>query len=145
MKRTTGFLYALLALAVFILCLSICKNLGKTEGNESSKRETIPVQSSANRYTSGISAELTFEENRASCRGAVSPVGAYPSSLTVSLHQQCGKGWRRIATWYGSAIAGKTASAGGTVVVGTGVYRVSVTGNVGRGLERTVRTLMRER
>ena len=145
MKRATGFLYALLALAVFILCLSIGKNMGRTEGTELSKGETLPAQSSAYRYTSGISAELTFIENRASCRGAVSPVGAYPAFLTVSLHQRCGKGWKRVAIWHGNAIAGNTASAGGTVAVGAGVYRVLVSANVGGGLERSVQTVMKEK
>ena len=73
------------------------------------------------------------------------PVGAYPASLTVSLHQQCGKGWKRVATWYGSAIAGNTASAGGTVAVGAGIYRVSVSANVGGGLERAVQTVVKEK
>ena len=145
MKRATGFLYAMLALTAFIFCLSICKNMGKTEGTELSKGETLAEQSSAYRYTSGISAELTFIENRASCRGAVLPVGAYPASLTVSLHQQCGKGWKRVAVWHGSAIAGNTASAGGTVAVGRGVYRVSVSANIGGGLERAVQTVMKEK
>jgi len=145
MKRATGLLYALLALAALILCLSTGKNLGKTEGTELSKGETLAEQSSAYRYTSGISAELTFIENRASCRGAVLPVGAYPASLTVSLHQQCGKGWKRVATWYGSAIAGNTASAGGTVAVGAGVYRVSVSANGGGGLIGAVQTFVKEK
>ncbi len=82
-------------------------------------------------YTRSITCGFALEKGIAACSGTVEPdKNEYSTNLTVRL-QEYSDGWSTIATWSGSAGAGRIASAGGTKSVKSGVdYRVVVSGTI---------------
>lgn len=82
-------------------------------------------------YTKTITCDFVLDGGVASCSGTVQPEkGGYSASLTVRL-QEYDDSWSTIATWSGSAGAGRLASAGGTKSVKSGVdYRVVISGTI---------------
>ena len=82
-------------------------------------------------YTNNISASLSFSGNKATCGGTISPVDSDSVSMTVTLYKKSGTSWSYVDSWSGSSTGGSTASAGGSATVGSGTYKVTVSGNVG--------------
>jgi len=85
-------------------------------------------------YTDKVMAELSFSNGKAYCNGFVSPSGMYNTSVTVTLYKKNGTKWNYITSWSGSATGGHTATAGGSIAVSRGTYKVVTSGNV-EGLE----------
>ena len=94
-------------------------------------------------YTSLVTAGLSFSGNTANCTGGVTPSGNYSVSVTVSLYRQNGSSWDYITSWYGNSTGGATATAAGSINVGSGTYKVVTKGNVGNGLEYPTKTVTR--
>ena len=93
-------------------------------------------------YTQTISATLSFDGGKAHCSGAVKPSGDYNCSITVTLYKQNGANWDYVTSWYGSATGGDKASAGGSISVGSGTYKVTASANVA-GKEFPTKSIIR--
>lgn len=93
-------------------------------------------------YTNDITASLSFDGNKAKCGGSVSPSGNDSVSVTVTLYQQNGSGWRYMDSWSGNASGGSAAVASGSATVGNGTYKVVTSGNVG-GKEFPTKSVIR--
>lgn len=77
-----------------------------------------------------VTASLEINGGQASCNGYLIPEGQYSSTISVTLYKQTGDTWRVVAFWSGKATGGNIASAGGTVTVEHGTYKVVTVGNV---------------
>lgn len=82
-------------------------------------------------YAAAVNVGFLITDGSASCSGSVQPKErTHKATVTVKLQQNNG-GWTTIATWSGSALAGKTASASGTKSLDSGYdYRVVVSGTI---------------
>lgn len=90
----------------------------------------IPIARPCYTYTDMATAKLSFSEGKAYCNGSVKPSGSYDTSVTVTLYKQNGAKWNYITSWSGSATGRHTATAGGSIAVSNGTYKVVTSGNV---------------
>lgn len=117
---------------VFLFSFSLC--------DAAEKEATISPRYS---FTTSITAALSFSGGTANCSGLVIPSGSYNSSITVTLYRQNGSSWDYVTSWYGSASGSSSASAGGSVYVGSGTFKVTAKGVIGNGLERPTTSVIR--
>lgn len=103
-------------------------------GLEKNNAANVPTISPQYSYTKLVQAGLEFSGGKAICTGKVSPLDEEDVTITVTLYKKNGTKWNYITSWSGSATGGHTATAGGSISVDHGTYKVVTIGNVG-GLE----------
>lgn len=129
MKRNVSFLVVLI-LMVILNTNAIAAPYSLEFSNPHTCSSRSAIVSPRYSYTQTISATLSFDGGKAHCSGAVKPSGNYNCSITVTLYKQNGNDWDYITSWSGDATGGDKASAGGSVNVGSGTYKVTASANV---------------
>lgn len=119
----------MIALVLFVICGSTA--IASSHNSQSTQGIITPLMISPRyTYTSSITAALSFSGGQAHCSGNVKPSGKYECSITVTLYKQNGSNWDYVTSWSDSASGGSQASAGGSIGVGSGTYKVVSSGNV---------------
>lgn len=121
---------------ISIFCIMLAISWGILSGasaNQSIDNKVFPIESRYS-HTDRVTASLSFSGGQAQCNGTIKPSGKYSTSVTVTLYKMNGSSWSYITSWSGSATGGLTATAGGSISVDRGTYKVVTSGNVG-GLE----------
>lgn len=118
---------------IILICLFSIASAEPEKGGVlliSPQEEIMPLYD----YTESVTAVLTFSNGKANCYGTLTPSGNESVTLSVTLYKKNGSGWDYITSWSGSSTGGRTASAGGSISVERGTYKVVTSGNVS-GLE----------
>ena len=92
---------------------------------------TWPSLSLRYSYTDSVGGSLSFQNGKAFCSGFISPLDDSFVKITVTLYKKSGNQWLFVKSWSGNSSGGMTASAGGSVAVDHGTYKLVTTGNVG--------------
>ena len=121
--------FTVFLMVALVMCTGSCAEMLQ----ENTNADALIIQPRYS-YTNHISAELSFSNGKAICKGRVEPSGDYDVTVTVTLYKKEGANWKYIASWSGSATDGLTASASGSISVERGTYKVVTSGNVS-GLE----------
>lgn len=132
LKRPILVLLVLMCLSSIACAESIGKGMPSTRPQEGIK----PLYD----YTTSITAVLTFSNGKANCYGTLTPSGNEDVTISVTLYKKNGSSWGYVTSWSGSSTGGRTASAGGSVSVERGTYKVVTSGNVG-GFEYPTKTV----
>lgn len=127
--------------AILLVALIMCAGSYAEMLQENTDADVLIIQPRYS-YTSKVSAELSFSNGKAVCKGKIEPSGDYDVTVAVTLYKKEGVNWVYITSWFGSATDGLTASAGGSVSVERGTYKVVTSGNVG-GLEYPTKTVQK--
>lgn len=136
MKKTLFFLVVILLFVSFGTVGFASMDSSNADGDISGEgANALVIITPFYTYTSNISASLTFSGDKAVCSGSVLPTGTYSASVTVTLYKKNGSSWAYVSSWSDSATGGNEAYASGSSTVGSGTYKVTVSGNVGGGKE----------
>lgn len=121
--------FSCLVAGLFLVCLTP----SSLALNSLTQNSIIPNQPGILRYeyTTMINAGLSFSGGKALCDGVLDPSTNDSCSITVTLYKQNGSSWSKVTSWSGSASNGRAASAGGSISVSRGTYKVTSSGNVG--------------
>jgi len=136
---------ALIALLIVVPMICFAEATDQdTPDYQSSVTQTLDAQITPfYTYTSSVTATLSFSNGKANCSGSVTPSGTDSVSLTVTLYKKNGSSWNAITSWSGSSTGGHQASAGGSISVEDGTYKVKTAGNVGNGKEKPTKSITR--
>jgi hypothetical protein len=110
-------------LAVFLCLINVAGTAAIAEPRVSPLRYS---------HIDGIIADLSIVGSTARCSGYVRPSSSANSSkVVVKLQQQVNGSWKTIKSWYGNAVSGGRAQAGGQYNITKGFkYRVVTKGTV---------------
>lgn len=120
---------------VVLLVVSCCAVVANASPTLDEDLGDALIVTPAYSYTDYIVASLSFSGNTANCAGMISPSGSDNVTIFVVLYRQNGSGWDYVKGWGGSGTGGASASAGGSVEVTSGTYKVVASGSVGITLE----------
>lgn len=121
---------------ISIFCIMLATNFCFLSGVSANQTNNNMVSAVEPQYshTNHVIASLSFSGGKAHCSGTIKPSGNYDTSIIVTLYKKDESSWNYITSWSSSATGGMIATAGGSVPVEHGTYKLVTSGNVG-GLE----------